>query len=648
MRGRQAVRLLYATVLLTVVELWSALTGRAAGYWYVAPGGNDGYDCASPATACATINGALNKPGFVAGDTVRVAVGTYTGTGSQVVLVDKDAKLSGGWNAAFTSQTGSSTIEGQAGRRGVTVNRGVSATIDRFTVTHGWDWNAGGAGIFNEGTLALKSGIIVANITDAGDGGGILNNGTLILTNSTIRGNASARLGGGIASTGVLTVTESTVDANTAGNPGCRGNCGGAGIAIGAGTAAVEKTTLSNNQILGNFAGSGIAVVGGTLNMSNCTVTGNKGGDGDGIFVTGGIAYIYSSTIVNNATYGVNAYAGDIRFQNTILSNNGPSTSFDCYNQPGSAITSLGYSLIQKSSYCNTSPTDVLNLEAGIVPLANNGGPTRTHALVGNSPAIDRGNPTGCMGSLGPLTTDQRGMARVGRCDIGAFEVQRAEAARTVFLPLVVSPPGWTTVAAMDFEGEGYPGAWRVTDENGMAGGEYYWGRRTCRPWTGNHSGWAPGGGAYGSYLPCNNIYPNNTRSWIHYGPFSLVGATAAQMRFVVWVNTPGYPDRVSYFASVDHRTYYGYYIAGNTGGWVTRVMDLSNVGGLGNLIGRPSIWVAIRFYSDGAGSWPEGAYVDDLVLRKCMPGAMCVSSGAPTLTGLSGVVEAPDKATLP
>ncbi len=53
-------------------------------------------------------------------------------------------------------------------------------------------------------------------------------------------------------------------------------------------------------------------------------------------------------------------------------------------------------------------------------PLAPNGGPTRTHALLPGSPAIDAGsNPLG-------LTTDQRGTGfpRVlgGTADMGAHE----------------------------------------------------------------------------------------------------------------------------------------------------------------------------------------------------------------------------------
>jgi hypothetical protein len=56
-------------------------------------------------------------------------------------------------------------------------------------------------------------------------------------------------------------------------------------------------------------------------------------------------------------------------------------------------------------------------------PLAANGGPTETHALLAGSPAIDAGDPRppADRGTRCP-TLDQRGVARNGICDIGAFE----------------------------------------------------------------------------------------------------------------------------------------------------------------------------------------------------------------------------------
>ena len=86
---------------------------RAANVWYVTTTGNDGNPCDSPATACLTVNAALHKAGFLNGDTVNVASGTYTDTGTQVVLLDKSATLSGGWETTFSAQAGISVLDGQ-------------------------------------------------------------------------------------------------------------------------------------------------------------------------------------------------------------------------------------------------------------------------------------------------------------------------------------------------------------------------------------------------------------------------------------------------------------------------------------------------------------------------------------------------------
>src|SRR3954469_13319154 len=124
---------LAALVFAAVVAAMATLIARAAGVWYVAPGGKDSKSCSSPKTACATIRGALSKPGFAAGDTLRVASGTYTGSGDEVILLDKDVILSGGWNTAFTAQDGMSIVDGQRARRGITINNGVTVSIERFT-----------------------------------------------------------------------------------------------------------------------------------------------------------------------------------------------------------------------------------------------------------------------------------------------------------------------------------------------------------------------------------------------------------------------------------------------------------------------------------------------------------------------------------
>jgi hypothetical protein len=70
----------------------------------------------------------------------------------------------------------------------------------------------------------------------------------------------------------------------------------------------------------------------------------------------------------------------------------------------------------------NPAPADTITSDPLLLPLADNGGPTRTHALAPGSPAIDAGN------NFAALASDQRGspFQRIAgtRPDIGAFELQ--------------------------------------------------------------------------------------------------------------------------------------------------------------------------------------------------------------------------------
>ncbi len=198
------------------------------------------------------------------------------------------------------------------------------------------------------------------------------------------------------------------------------------------------------------------------------------------------------------------------------------------------------------------------------------------------------------------------------------------------YLPLVLRsypPPtaNWTIVTTQDFEGA-FPGSWVVSDDY-PGYGEYYWGKRNCRPYAGSYSGWAVGGGANGSSLSCGSNYPNYARSWMVYGPFSLVGATAAEMRFQLWANTELNYDGVCWMASVNGTDFSGSCLTG-TASWQERVLNLASVPNLGNLLGRSSVWVAFVFISDESITYSEGAYVDNIVLRKCMY-ASCTGSAS-------------------
>ncbi len=201
--------------------------------------------------------------------------------------------------------------------------------------------------------------------------------------------------------------------------------------------------------------------------------------------------------------------------------------------------------------------------------------------------------------------------------------------------PSPTPTPGWRTIVKTTFEG-GYPGfhsVWHAFDGNDIQMGEYYWGERNCRPLDGNGSGWAVGAGYHGAQLPCGSDYPDWASSWMVYGPFSLQGTTAADLHFNLWVNSERGVDGLCWLASVDNDHFYGYCGTGNSQGWTDRRLDLSNVPELGNLVGSTPVYVALAFVSDGSGHYPEGAYVDNVLLRECLTSYCPLDAGAPAAT---------------
>ena len=392
------------------------MPARAAGSWYVSNKGNDSNDCASPTTTCASINAALNKPGFVASDTVLVATGIYTGTGNEAVLINQSVTLSGGWDATFAAQSGMSTIDGQGARRGAYINSGTSVTIDRFVVQNGSSSSDGG-GIYNNGTLTLSLGIITNNT--GGAGGGIGNGGILAIVKSSVSNNVATAGGGGIRNWGTIKLSNSSVSGNVA--PGMLMLGGGGGI-NNWGTLIMTDVTISDNNI-NSDDGGGIFNANSILILNNTTISRNKANRGGGI-------YSYSSVISRDSLLADNTA--------TYM---GP----ECYG----SINSVGYNLVQDTSGCTVSAStgDQLNVNAQIYPLLF--GSPAYNPLKPDSPAIDAGNPAGCKDQDGNMiTTDQRGTLRpmdgngdgIAICDIGAYEFDPNNPIRQVYLPLISKP----------------------------------------------------------------------------------------------------------------------------------------------------------------------------------------------------------------
>ena len=234
---------------------------------------------------------------------------------------------------------------------------------------------------------------------------------TVSISNMTITGGNVSNIGGGIYNAGTLTLTNCTVSNNI-----CSEGFGAAGIYNG-GTLRLNNCTIAGNhadEAVFSDGGGGIQNQ-GQLFMTNCTVSGNTAdnynGNGGGGIANYGFASIANCTITGNSSNfgsgGGSIYNGaTLKLGNTIVAGNSGGDIVGPF-------TDLGNNLI--------------DIDAKLGPLANNGGLTRTHALLTGSPAINAGSNALAKDANGnTLTTDQRGNGypRIvgGTVDIGAFE----------------------------------------------------------------------------------------------------------------------------------------------------------------------------------------------------------------------------------
>lgn len=279
-----------------------------------------------------------------------------------------------------------------------------------------------GGGFSNTGIMTIQDSVISGNAADSSAGG--LSDprfsnpdGSMTIERTTITANKATRDAGGVTNDGVMTIRNTTFSNNEAGYQCAGGDCqqsfAGGLLSTAQATSNVINSTFSGN--ICDLAG------GGLLNSATATQTGRLN--------------IASSTIVNNnCNLGAGVGGGQsglTTLKNSVLANNfaGP-TGGDC----GGKVTSLGYNLLRSATGCAVSGDLTGNITATnpmVGALANNGGPTSTHALLLGSPAINAGTPAGCNDPAGVrLTTDQRGFNRhaMGRCDIGSYERQTSVA----------------------------------------------------------------------------------------------------------------------------------------------------------------------------------------------------------------------------
>ncbi|MHB8646681.1 MAG: choice-of-anchor Q domain-containing protein [Thermomicrobiales bacterium] len=281
----------------------------------------------------------------------------------------------------------------------------------------------GGIAVVGYAVITLNNCVVSGNTAIGGSGGGIdlgIAGGQLTLNDSMVSNNF-ANIGGGISmSGGKLIAIGSTISGNTAASSG-------GGIDKQVGDLTLTNSTVSGNILPGAGSGGGIDSSIGSLTITNSTISGNmtNGGWGGALANFTGSATISNSTIAGNSTgFFFGGAGGPPIIRDSVLAN---STANCTVQSPYNTYTSGDYNLSSDASCTSlTQPHDMNNVNPLIGPLAYNGGPTPTHALLSGSPAIDRVPITG---SYCP-TTDQRGVARPQGplCDIGAYEVVLAAA----------------------------------------------------------------------------------------------------------------------------------------------------------------------------------------------------------------------------
>jgi hypothetical protein len=282
-----------------------------------------------------------------------------------------------------------------------------ASTVTGCTARDTLGQDASGGGIYVDQVLTLHYSIVSANTATStvrfGDGGGAFAFGAVNAYYSSISGNVAAGLGYLNFGGGIELVSLSN-----------------------------SPSVISNSTISGNTAdrGSGLMIAGGgtgsaAVTITNSTISGNTANVYSAAYLRGPVTLIASTVAFNTSPSGpcieLASDTDPVQIESSILADNGNGNVEYDIGSRGYPITIAGsHDLIIETSASLTLPLDTISADPLLLPLADNGGPTTTHALGAGSPAIDAGD------NVDALAFDQRGNGypRVSgaAADIGAFE----------------------------------------------------------------------------------------------------------------------------------------------------------------------------------------------------------------------------------
>ena len=345
------------------------------------------------------------------GDTIVLGSNSYGLTQGTDIIITKSLVLAGNGVASTAIDGSGNSGSNQFGNlaRILRIDAGSTVTIQNLAFTGGID----------EEDENCSSGCSTIN---ANGGGALFNNGAAVtLRNVVFRDNfgSGTPLGGAVSNgSGTLTMTDVSFTGNAAGVAGA--------LFTRSGTVTGTGITFENNSTTCCDGGAAY-LLGGTVSLRNTTIVSSSGFNSSGAIANGGATLTLRNTTLSGNGADVQTDVGaSTTVENTILATGNPG-EVACERsgrpdsltggQTGNAITTDGGNNLAQDTSCGlTASGDLSNVDPMLASIADNGGPTRTQALLAGSPAIGAANSANCP------ATDQRGVTRDSACDIGAFE----------------------------------------------------------------------------------------------------------------------------------------------------------------------------------------------------------------------------------
>ncbi len=291
-------------------------------------------------------------------------------------------------------------------------------TLEHITVRGGVDPPQSGAiggSIFGHQcqSLTIHNSTITGNISN---GVGSYDCGPITISDSTISGNTGF---GGSFTYNVVTISNSGIHDNQLGGIRGRetlttieattisGNTTSGGVSMsGEDILVVIDSTITENT--SNSNGGGLGISGEILSVSNSTISGNTSARSGGGISAPRYLYINHSTITDNHA---DRDGGGMSGRFEVFSMSHSLVSGNTASGAGNKVSIFTYNSADADDFNIFGHNDQSGVEGfplgstNIVPaagvdvsdildpnLADNGGPTQTHALVPGSPAIDAGN----------------------------------------------------------------------------------------------------------------------------------------------------------------------------------------------------------------------------------------------------------------